>query len=440
MATTGGSPEIMSDLTDSGRSSPRAALRWWHVHYWIAPAAEQGNQTLAVPIKAASHGSQTGQLSPQRTRQLLEPRWCLYVIASISILWTVGWAKAFLIPLALAVFLACCLAPLVRWLAWARVPRIVGAAMVVLILIGTVVMGTLSLRDDATALIEELPIVTRQLTNNVATAMNQPDSLLHRVKLALGLKRAVDFNPVNNVPVAPGAATPAQSALMEGGKRAISVISDAGVIAFLTYFLLASGKMWERKILNARWGTLPGRTITLQIMQEIRLQMQGYLSLVAVTNALLGILIWVAFSVLGIPHAEVWGVAAALLHVIPYVGSAVIAVGSGLVASVQFNSITEGLAVAGATLLMTTIVGMVITTWLAGRASHMNTTMVFVSLLFWGWLWGLSGLLLGTPITMAIKVICSRVEGLGWIDDLLGDDGPVSAVAKERRFAKVVMP
>jgi predicted PurR-regulated permease PerM len=193
--------------------------------------------------------------------------------------------------------------------------------------------------------------------------------------------------------------------------------------------------MWERKILNARWGTLPGRTMTLQIADQIRLQMQLYLGVLAVTNTVLGVLIWAAFRALGVPHAVVWGFAAALLHIIPYAGPAVIAVGSGLVTAVQYNSLGKGLAVAGVTLLLTTIIGMVISTSLAGRASRMNTTMVFVSLLFWGWLWGLSGLLLGIPITMAIKVLCARVESLGWIDDLLGEDGTGLAVAMKARPA-----
>lgn len=154
--------------------------------------------------------------------------------------------------------------------------------------------------------------------------------------------------------------------------------------------------------------------------------MQRYVGVLALTNVALGLVTWLAFRWLDIPYAAVWGVTAGIVHVIPYVGPAVIAIASGLVVTVQFESFGWGLLVSAVTLLISTIVGMGMTIWLAGRASRMNTTAVFVSLLFWGWLWGLPGLFLGTPITMAIKVVSARVPQLAWVDGLLGEEPGVS--------------
>jgi predicted PurR-regulated permease PerM len=110
-----------------------------------------------------------------------------------------------------------------------------------------------------------------------------------------------------------------------------------------------------------------------------------------------------------------------LHHVIPYFGPAVTAAAIGLVAFLQFDSLTPALLVAGASLLIATLVGTFITTWLTGRIARMNTAAVFVSLLFWSWLWGIWGMLLSMPITVLIKVVAQHVEQLEPVAELLGD-------------------
>ncbi|HEV7391732.1 MAG TPA: AI-2E family transporter, partial [Burkholderiales bacterium] len=87
----------------------------------------------------------------------------------------------------------------------------------------------------------------------------------------------------------------------------------------------------------------------------------------------------------------------------------------------QFGTLSMGLVAAGSTLVISTVIGMGLTTWMAGRASHMNSASVFIGLLFWGWIWGLWGLLLGIPILVIIKVISDHIEGLAPIAELLGE-------------------
>ena len=128
-----------------------------------------------------------------------------------------------------------------------------------------------------------------------------------------------------------------------------------------------------------------------------------------------------ALWALGLENAAVWGIAAGVLNLVPYIGSVVTAVTSGGVAFLQFGSSNMALLVAGASLFIHTVVGNLITPWLTSRASRMNPVAVFVGLLAWGWLWGGWGLLLGLPILMIVKSVCDRVDDLKPVGEFLGN-------------------
>jgi len=117
----------------------------------------------------------------------------------------------------------------------------------------------------------------------------------------------------------------------------------------------------------------------------------------------------------------VWGVAAGVLNLIPYVGSLAVTAAAGLVAFLQFGgSVNMALAVAGSSLAINTIEGYLLVPWATSKASRMNAVVVFVGVLAFGWLWGVWGLLLGMPILMAVKAVCDRVDHLKPIGELLG--------------------
>ena len=137
------------------------------------------------------------------------------------------------------------------------------------------------------------------------------------------------------------------------------------------------------------------------------------------TNTLIAGLRWIAFYLLGLENAGAWALAAGLLHVIPYAGTAILAVALGITAFMQFDSWTMMLATVGSALAVATIVGMVVATWMAGKLARMNPTAVFVALLFWGWLWGVWGLLLAIPIVVSVKVASELIEQLNPIAELL---------------------
>ena len=134
----------------------------------------------------------------------------------------------------------------------------------------------------------------------------------------------------------------------------------------------------------------------------------------------MGVLTGLALWAIGLENAAVWGIAAAVLNLVPYVGSLITTVASGGVALLQFGFSNMALQVADTSLAIHTIVGNLITPWLTSRASRMNPVAVFVGLLAWGWLWGVWGLLLGLPILMIVKVVCDRVDDLKPVGEFLG--------------------
>jgi predicted PurR-regulated permease PerM len=139
------------------------------------------------------------------------------------------------------------------------------------------------------------------------------------------------------------------------------------------------------------------------------------------TNLLVALLTWAALRWIGLDNAGAWAVLAGLLHIVPYLGPGVTAVAAGMAAFMQFESFAMALLVAGASLAIATVVGTFVTTWMTGRIASMNPAAVFISLLFWGWLWGVWGMLLSIPIIVIVKVIAQHVEQLHPLAELLGD-------------------
>jgi predicted PurR-regulated permease PerM len=147
---------------------------------------------------------------------------------------------------------------------------------------------------------------------------------------------------------------------------------------------------------------------------------QRYLLAMLAANALLGVGTWLAFLALGLDQAGVWGVAAGVLHFVPYLGSALLALGSGVAAFLQTGSVLYALGVAGASLLLAGLIGFAFMTWLQSRFARVNAAVLFIALLFFGWLWGVWGLLLGAPLVAIAKVVFDRVEPLKPAGELLG--------------------
>jgi predicted PurR-regulated permease PerM len=139
------------------------------------------------------------------------------------------------------------------------------------------------------------------------------------------------------------------------------------------------------------------------------------------TNALVAALAWMVFRWIGLENAGAWAVASGVLHLIPYLGPGVTGAAVGMAAFMQFDSFPMAFLVCGASLAIATLVGTFVTTWMTGRIAKMNAAAVFISLLFWGWLWGIWGMLLGIPIVVICKAVSEHIDELQPVAELLGE-------------------
>jgi predicted PurR-regulated permease PerM len=197
-------------------------------------------------------------------------------------------------------------------------------------------------------------------------------------------------------------------------------IGQATVVLFITFFLLASGDSFRRKIVRLAGPTLARRKLTVQALDEITSQVQRYLAVQVLISVLVGVATGLAFLAIGVEHAAVWGVLAFALNFVPYLGAVALTAGAALVGFVQFGSLEMAALVAGVSMAVHVVSGNLLTPWLTSRASRLNAVTVFVGVLAFGWLWGLWGLVLGVPILLMIKSVCDRVDELRPVGELLG--------------------
>jgi predicted PurR-regulated permease PerM len=350
----------------------------------------------------------------------------LAVLAAIAIVAALYLARAFIVPLLIGILVSYALRPVVDWLQAHYLPRPVGAALTLIALAGSLSWIGYAVSDDGAAMIEKLPEAARKLRQtmtdarsggqtplqNVQEAANEIQGAAADAALKPGTRAAAVRAPEPSVWLRDYAI--AQSGLV------IAVVSQAPIVLLLAYFLLASGVHFRRKLVQLVGPSLSRKKDAVRILEEIDVQIQRYLLTMLLSNALVAISTWLAFEVLGMEHAGVWGVAAGVLHFVPYLGSALIALGSGVAAFVQFGSPLHAVAMAGAALLVGGAVGQLFMTWLQSRAARVNAAVLFIALLFFGWLWGVWGLLLGAPLVAIVKVICDRVDALKPVGDLLG--------------------
>jgi predicted PurR-regulated permease PerM len=365
------------------------------------------------------------------------------LVAAIALVAALYLARAFFIPLIIGILGSYALSPLVAWLEKIHLPRAAAAAVVVIG--GMVLAGWLVtlLSGEVTTFIEKLPETARDLRRELQSSQAGPPTALQNMQeVAKELQgaasdvgaqapaipphgRAASGATSTRKPIAPAVApvpeptwlrdyTLAQSALVA------SVVGQTPIVLLLTYFLLASGNLFRRKLVSVAASSLSRKKDVVRLLEEIHVQVQLYMLATLASNALLAVVTWAAFKWLGVEQPAAWGAAAGVLHFVPYLGPAAIGVASGVAGFLQFGSISQGLVVAGASLVASGLVGFAFMTWLQSRMARVNASALFIALLFFAWLWGLWGLLLGAPIVSIAKVVFDRVDSLKPIGEFMG--------------------
>jgi predicted PurR-regulated permease PerM len=385
------------------------------------PAAD----SLTTQEKVTSDASQLSVHLPVDARGV-----ALGILATLALVFALRWAQSFSISLLVGIFLAYTLNPLVVWLERLKVPRIAGASIVMLAVICALGLGTYSLRGQMQTIVEQLPEAASKLSARLASLrigqlinMQKVQTAAREIEKATSQAESgpsAAKQPATHV-VVDQAGFKLGNALWAGSMGALGFVGEAAMVGFLVFFLLVSGDTFKRKLVRLTGPSLSRKKITVHILDDINESIQRYMFMLFITSLLVMLLSWIAFAWIGLENAGAWAVAAGLLHVIPYFGPVVTAGATGLAAFLQFDSLWMALLVSGASVAIATVVGIFVTTWMTGKIAKMNAAAVFIALLFWSWLWGVWGILLGIPIIFIAKVISQHVEQLHPVAELLGE-------------------
>ena len=357
----------------------------------------------------------------------------LGVLATIAFVFALQWAQKFFVPLLLGILVAYTLNPVVRWLERWHIRRIVGATLVTAVIVGAMAGTLYRLQGEFFNILDELPTLTTKVTRILTNTTGQRSTLQQMQAAAAEIERAANNVGADAKRVAqqrrqyppPAAAASSPIRVMDwvlaGSMSLAAFMSQATMVIFLVFFLLLAGDTFKRKLVKLTGPSLTRKKVTVHILDDINTSIQSYMFMLLVTNVLLALLMWGVLRVIGLENAGAWAAFAGVAHLMPYFGPLVITVATGMAAFLQFETVSMVMLVAGASLAIATLVGMVVATWMTGKIARMNPAAVFVSLLFWGWLWGVWGLLLGVPVVMVLKVVAERVEGMEVVSELLGE-------------------
>jgi predicted PurR-regulated permease PerM len=335
----------------------------------------------------------------QHNQRVLIP--LIGIIALVAAGFVLKVAQAVILPLVIAWFLSYILAPLVNFLARHRVPTGPSVCVVLILLMGFFCLAGLFVYSRAMAFAGEYPKYAEQF-NQIAASFTQN----------VEMPAWVSFNTVD------WQAKVGEWLVSLPGSFVIFFKNLLLVLIFLVFMLL--GKPYFQKKIERAFPDSQGEKVN-RVTVSIASQISRYLSIKLLLSAITGALVWLVLRLMGVDFPITWGVLAFLLNFIPTVGSIVATVPPVLLAIVQFY---PNLWMAGAVLLVLALIQQVIGNFiepkLMGENLNLSPVVILISLVFWGWLWGITGALLSVPIAAAIKIVCENIEMLKPISVLMG--------------------
>ena len=368
--------------------------------------------TLEVPVEAAPGSEPPPAPSSAAAATKTTPvQIVLIVLGTIAFLY-------FARPVVLPVFLACvagmALKPLIRWLSYCHIPPALSAAVVLCLLVAAVGIGFFQLGRPAMTWMNEAPEHMTELRQRVQRMF----------------PRVARFSQA-----ADGGEQPGRDGgrTKEGDLRWNSktsrvpstfinwtgtFLAGVGETLVLLYLMLASGDLFLQKLVRVM-PTFRDKKRAVEISHEIQQNISNYLFSVSLINLGLGVVVSGGLYLLGVPNAAMWGMLVAVLNFVPYFGPVAGIILLAAVGLLTFDTLWKGLLPPAWYLLLHLLEANLITPVLLGRRFTLNPVVIFVSLIFWTWLWGVPGALLSVPILVSIKVVCDRVPALSSVSELL---------------------
>jgi len=330
----------------------------------------------------------------------------------IALFYTLYFARALVLPFILALLLSFLLRPVVRTLKKVNIPELAGAALVLIALLGSAGYGMVRLSRPAAEWVNKAPESLHQIESKVGFLRKPLEGVNHAVeelkritRLGAEKKPEVEIYP-------PGIA----DAVLTGTRE---VIVKSSVMFILLYFLLASGDLFLRKLIKL-FPKLDKKKQIVKITREVEHHTSRYLYTVTIINMFMGASIGIGMYLIGMPNPVLWGVMAGFLVFLPYIGPLIGISVVTIVAFLTFNGIGRVLLAPGIYIALETIQGQIVTPMVLGLRFTLNPVVIFVWLIFWGWMWGILGAMLAFPMLAIFKILCDHIQPLTPIGEFLG--------------------
>jgi predicted PurR-regulated permease PerM len=348
------------------------------------------------------------------------------VLASTAVIVVLHEGAPLFAPVFVSVLLAYALEPFVVALTRLRMPRVIAAAVIYTILAAAAFGVASTAGAQITGFLDDLPKTLASMRQPIAASRDRSNpNAIDRVQRAVKELEATLDAPAPDPPGVPRVMPvprrfTLRNYLMDAGVGLAGIGVRFFAIALLTFLLITAGDLFKRKLIVLAGPRVAEKRLTLEVIKTIDRQIERYLVVRLLISGIVGVATGTVLWLVGLDHAPVWGFIAGALNVVPYIGPSVACGAITAAAFLQFHELEPTLLAGGASVIVATLEGNLISPWLTSRAGELNTVAVFVSVLFWGWAWDVWGLVLAVPITVALKAAADHIEEFRPIGELLG--------------------
>ena len=319
----------------------------------------------------------------------------------LAVFYTIYFMRSILLPMVLALLLSYLLRPIVRGLARLKIPLSVSAALLLIGFFGLVGYGISALAAPTAGWLEKAPAGFTELQRKLLPVKKSVAQVTH----ATGeIEKLTSTNPeTKTIEVK---RHPITETLFV---RTPEFVASAVLSLILLYFLLVYDQTFIAKLVKLL-PTLSDKKAAVGIAHDIESHISRYLFTITAINVGLGLAVGSAVGLLGLPNPVMWGVMVALLNFVPYLGALTGIICMTIGATLSFDSLGYALIFPAAYLSLGVLEGSFITPWIMGRSLVLNPVIILLSLTFWGWMWGIVGIILAVPILAAFKILCAHIK------------------------------